>query len=93
MRILLFFSIVAMVTSASFLFIVKHEVIVLERTIAQTSAKIMQVNQENETLKSELSYLTNPQRIYELVQHHMAHLHPLKKEQLVPSSYLNLKKE
>ncbi len=89
MRVMLFFSIVIMVAAASFLFIVKHEVVVLEREIAHTSIKIVQTEQETETLNSELSYLTNPQRVYDLVQRHLMKLRPLKKEQLVPSSLLN----
>jgi cell division protein FtsL len=88
MRIVLFLSIIAMVFSAAFLFLIKHEVVILEREILRTSLQISQTEQETETLKSELSYLTNPQRIYELVQHHFIKLRPLNRNQLVPHSYL-----
>lgn len=88
MKIVLFFSIITMVFSAAFLFLIKHEVVVLEREIMRTSLQIIQTEQETETLKSELSYLTNPQRIYELVNHHLIKLRPLNKNQLVPPSYL-----
>ena len=95
MKIFLSLAVLATLGSAGLLFRIKHEVMALERTIHSVSAHITETQQDLNILHSELSYLTNPQRIHELVARYLPELRPLQKEQLVstPVSIQEMGKE
>lgn len=82
MKILLLLLFFGLFVSAGFLFHMKHQVVMLERRQAFLERKSYQIQQEINLLTSELSYLSNPQRIYQLICRHLPEYRPLMKKQL-----------
>lgn len=86
MRIILFCAIVMTMIAAAFLFRVKHEVLAIERRFSNLSNNIAHVQQEMNTLRNELAYLTQPTRMAALGGKYLKKLGTLRPNQLIPST-------
>ena len=65
------------------LFLIKHEVMRLERTLKVIQRSFIRVEQDITLLTSEWTYLTRPERIEKIVKHHLKTLMPLYGAQIV----------
>ena len=68
---------------AGFLFITKHRVLILEKSIDCLSGASLKLTEENQILRSELSYLTKPTRVYRLMTKFLPLYKPLCHKQLI----------
>lgn len=69
-------------SAATFLFFIKHNVMVIERSIAQLTLKKSAQLKELHLLQSEWSVLSRPARVDGLVKTLLPALQPLKKSQI-----------
>ena len=69
--------------AAAFLFRVKHEVLAIERRFSKLSYNIANVQQEMNTLRNELAYLTQPTRMADLGRSYLPKLGTVRTNQLV----------
>jgi len=82
MRIILFIAIIMTIIAAAFLFRVKHEVLGIEQKINSLHRNIANVQNEMNTMRSELAYLTQPTRIVALGQTYLKNLGTMNPNQL-----------
>lgn len=74
--------------SGGLLFHIKHEVLNLENTLKDLTHKVVEVKENLTTLKTEWSYLTQPQRIHNLALKYLPKFQSLQKKQLVAAPVL-----
>lgn len=68
---------------AGFLFMTKHRVLILEKSLDSLCMAAAKLTEENQILRSELSYLTKPTRVYNLAKKFLPTYSPLTKGQLL----------
>ncbi len=64
-------AIIALILSATLLFQVKHDVLVLRKELAQLERDIRHANEDLHVLKAEWGYLTQPENIARLAKTHL----------------------
>ena len=82
--------VVLVVAMATGMFVIKNEVISLERELADINAQIVADQKELHVLKAEWTHLNNPDRIRTLSERY-AGLKPLRAEQIISFSAIPFK--
>jgi hypothetical protein len=83
MKILTLFSIFLAIAASSFLFLIKREVMTLEKVSVRLRSDIQVAQDEIAVLNSEVYTLTTPQRIETLQKHYLGTYQQMRKEQIV----------
>lgn len=82
--------IILIVAMATGMFIIKNEVIALEKELAEVNAQIVTDQKELHVLKAEWTHLNDPNRIRQLGERY-AHLKPVRAEQIISFSSIPFK--
>ncbi|ETZ04926.1 MULTISPECIES: cell division protein FtsL [Holospora] len=83
MKIVLCSSFIMATLSGMFLFHVKYQVMALEREYQTAQSQCVQLEEQISILQSQWCYLTRPERVEALINHHWSHWGKLNLDQVI----------